>query len=93
MGVTGAGKSSFVQLYVDDDVDVGHGLESCELLSDFCHPNRTKVGYLGTVNVGIYVYRDQHGHAVYLVDTPGFNDAKKTDAEILKEISFTRRSA
>ncbi|KAF6807901.1 hypothetical protein CMUS01_14012 [Colletotrichum musicola] len=71
MGVTGSGKSSFVQLLVDEEVDVGHGLEPC------------------TVNVGIYLYGDQHGRTVYLIDTPGFNDAKKTDAEILKEVSFT----
>jgi ATPase subunit of ABC transporter with duplicated ATPase domains len=30
MGVTGAGKSSFISLLSDEDIGIGHGLQSCE---------------------------------------------------------------
>lgn len=30
MGVTGVGKSSFVQLFTEEPIGVGHDLESCE---------------------------------------------------------------
>jgi ABC-type transport system involved in cytochrome bd biosynthesis fused ATPase/permease subunit len=32
MGVTGAGKSTFISLLSDQDVNIGHDLESCQLL-------------------------------------------------------------
>lgn len=33
MGITGSGKSSFVNLLVADDVAVGHTLEPCKTIS------------------------------------------------------------
>lgn len=32
MGVTGAGKSTFISLLSDDQIEIGHGLQSCEFL-------------------------------------------------------------
>jgi hypothetical protein len=31
MGVTGAGKSTFISLLSDEKIEIGHGLKSCEL--------------------------------------------------------------
>lgn len=30
MGVTGAGKSTFVSLLSGEDIEIGHGLQSCK---------------------------------------------------------------
>ncbi|KAF6824237.1 hypothetical protein CMUS01_10338 [Colletotrichum musicola] len=75
IGVIGSGKSSFIQLLVEDDVNVGHGLGT------------------GTTHVEFYDYRDErHQRNIYLIDTPGLNDATRSDATILKEIAFTLTS-
>jgi ABC-type multidrug transport system ATPase subunit len=29
MGVTGAGKSTFISLLSDEEIEIGHGMESC----------------------------------------------------------------
>ncbi|KAF6821450.1 hypothetical protein CPLU01_12480 [Colletotrichum plurivorum] len=75
MGVVGSGKSSFIQLLVDDDVNVGHDLST------------------GTTHVKFYGFHDErHQRNVFLIDTPGLNDATRSDAAILKEIAFTLTS-
>ncbi|KAI5802946.1 P-loop containing nucleoside triphosphate hydrolase protein [Geopyxis carbonaria] len=69
MGVTGAGKSYFVnKVSSREEVVVGHNLRSC---TKDCQPVEAKI--LGTPTV--------------LVDTPGFSDTTRTDADILLEIS------
>ncbi|KAM0452516.1 hypothetical protein ACHAPV_009551 [Trichoderma viride] len=67
MGVTGAGKSTFISLFAKD-AEIGHGLQSC------------------TSNVSIHAatVKDQK---CYLVDTPGFDDTNRPDAEILREVA------
>ena len=30
MGVTGAGKSTFISLLSDQEIEIGHGLQSCK---------------------------------------------------------------
>ncbi|KIW20697.1 hypothetical protein PV08_01274 [Exophiala spinifera] len=70
MGVTGSGKSSFISLLADQDVEVSHSLRS------------------NTVNVKAYSFTDDSGRTVFLVDTPGFDDTARSDAEILKDISY-----
>jgi signal recognition particle GTPase len=37
MGVTGSGKSSFISRFTDDDVKIGHSLESCKILTVVNH--------------------------------------------------------
>lgn len=70
MGVTGAGKTSFIQLLTDESVTVGKALKSC------------------TTSVGIHRCRRRSDRrTVWLVDTPGFDDTYKSDADILKEIA------
>jgi hypothetical protein len=38
--------------------------------------------------LGIYSFPDRYGRSIYLVDTPGFDDTWRTDADNLKEIVF-----
>ncbi|KIW77965.1 hypothetical protein Z517_07798 [Fonsecaea pedrosoi CBS 271.37] len=70
MGVTGSGKSSFISLLADQDVEVSHSLHS------------------DTASIKIYSFNDQRGRTVYLLDTPGFDDTTRSDAEVLKDISY-----
>jgi 50S ribosome-binding GTPase len=71
MGMTGAGKSTFVNLITDpeDEVEVGHSLESC------------------TTEVQLAAFDIGGSRTGYLVDTPGFDDTSLSDTEILKEIA------
>ncbi|KAJ4352431.1 uncharacterized protein N0V89_007779 [Didymosphaeria variabile] len=69
MGVTGAGKSYFInQLAGQDAVQEGHTLNAC-----------TQTCQLVPAEVG--------DSKVLLMDTPGFDDPVRTDAEILNEIA------
>ncbi|GAB1310769.1 GTP-binding protein A [Madurella fahalii] len=70
MGVTGAGKSTFISLLADQHVEVGHGLQS------------------STVNAGYYSFKHSPTTTVVLVDTPGFDDTTRSDADILKEVAY-----
>ncbi|KAM0476109.1 hypothetical protein ACHAPX_006526 [Trichoderma viride] len=67
MGVTGAGKSTFISLFAED-AQVGHGLQSC------------------TSSVSIHAATIK-GQKCQLVDTPGFDDTNRPDAEILREVA------
>ncbi|OAL34634.1 hypothetical protein AYO20_06051 [Fonsecaea nubica] len=41
-----------------------------------------------TASIKIYSFTDQRGKTVYLLDTPGFDDTTRSDAEVLKDISY-----
>ncbi|KAK7902298.1 hypothetical protein LTR67_001943 [Exophiala xenobiotica] len=69
MGVTGAGKSTFISLLSDQEIKIGHGLQSC------------------TSEVGVYHFM-LHGVRVWLIDTPGFDDTNRSDAEVLKDVAY-----
>lgn len=69
MGVTGAGKSSFISLLCDEKIDIGHDLESC------------------TTEVGVYGCGMFPGKTLYFIDTPGFDDSKRSDTEVLRELA------
>ncbi|CZR62288.1 uncharacterized protein PAC_12185 [Phialocephala subalpina] len=70
MGVTGAGKSTFIDLLTDSkDIKVGHGLQS-----------------LGTQKVMPYLYQYSEDTNVYVIDTPGFDDTNRSDTEVLIDI-------
>ncbi|KAL6401444.1 uncharacterized protein AUP68_15314 [Ilyonectria robusta] len=72
MGMTGAGKSTFISHCTDEVVDVSEpgALKSC------------------TQEVRVHRCRQLEPHAtVYLVDTPGFDDTDRKDSDILKEIA------
>lgn len=40
MGVTGAGKSTFVSLLSGEHIEIGHGLQSCKTLQTRGEPNQ-----------------------------------------------------
>ncbi|KIW96290.1 uncharacterized protein Z519_03359 [Cladophialophora bantiana CBS 173.52] len=77
MGVTGAGKSSFIQLCTGkppEELKIGHGLESCTTV----------------VQEYSFICKDKGDNAsilVHLIDTPGFDDTNKNDAEVLRDIA------
>ncbi|KAJ8132650.1 hypothetical protein O1611_g968 [Lasiodiplodia mahajangana] len=67
MGITGAGKSTFISHCTERGVSIG--LRS--------HTQR----------IGVYPCKPDIGNNVYLIDTPGFDDTERDDAEVLKEIA------
>ncbi|CAK1366720.1 hypothetical protein CB0940_10104 [Cercospora beticola] len=77
MGVTGSGKSTFIQRASQADVGIGHSLSSY------------------TADVAPYDF-ELDGHQVTLIDTPGFNDTVRSEAEVLTAIAnymdFTYRN-
>ncbi|KAI0859104.1 P-loop containing nucleoside triphosphate hydrolase protein [Xylaria cubensis] len=71
MGMTGSGKSSFISLCTDQEVEIGHDLQSCTQdirTYTFCHPKLPS-------------------GRVYLVDTPGFDDINRSDTEVLRALA------
>jgi len=67
MGLTGAGKSAFIEYATRQDAKtVGHGWRS----------QTTEVR-------AVRVPHPVDGHTVVFVDCPGFDDTSKSDAEIL----------
>ncbi|KAF2500865.1 hypothetical protein BU16DRAFT_442914, partial [Lophium mytilinum] len=71
MGVTGVGKSFFINKLAEGMVQEGPGLKS-----------QTQRPEIVKATIG-----DAHGPEVALVDTPGFDDSARPDGEILDEIS------
>lgn len=52
------------------------------------HPTTETPTFLkGTIHVAAHAFFLNDGRRVYLVDTPGFDDGKRPEAEILKEVS------
>ncbi|KAI9866987.1 MAG: hypothetical protein M1813_000385 [Trichoglossum hirsutum] len=69
MGVTGAGKSTFIRAASGDEtIGIGHGLKSC------------------TSELRGYSFH-HGGFNINLVDSPGFNDTYKSEAEVLGDIA------
>jgi predicted GTPase len=71
MGVTGSGKSTFINTLKPDSVPVGDGLEST--------PSPPQA-------VQLFLDEDEK-FSVTIVDTPGFDDTYRSDAEVLEEIT------
>ncbi|KAJ8111812.1 hypothetical protein OPT61_g5685 [Boeremia exigua] len=70
MGLTGAGKSTFISQITQQDIGIGHSLGSC------------------TAAVHGYRYLDTNGQEIWLIDTPGFDDTNKANAQLLGEIAW-----
>jgi GTP-binding protein EngB required for normal cell division len=86
MGVTGSGKSYFINQLVGREVVVeSDQLDSCR--SNYqLHSSHILIGNGGTaVCTAVPVEIGQS--KVLLIDTPGFDDSKRSDTEILTEIS------
>jgi hypothetical protein len=84
MGVTGVGKSTFIQYATGKEVKIGHGQEACECLLTLLYYRSTLTNSKGTAEVKMYQIPDTD---VYLMDTPGFDDTYISDADILKNIA------
>jgi hypothetical protein len=71
MGMTGSGKSTFINLLAEDKdrVRVGHSLNST------------------TAEVQDHVYHMADGQVVRLLDTPGFDDTSRSDTDVLQTIA------
>ena len=89
MGITGCGKTSFVNLFTDPDekLVVGHGLESCKSSLQLQLSHCADSHILGTQVVDVVPCNLGEGKTIYLADTPGFDDMNRTDTDILWEIS------
>jgi len=93
MGKTGTGKTSFVNAITEKGLTVGHGLEACEYSLSTTSPfissyskdtlSNRAVGTqdIQTANTTI------NGREVCLIDTPGFDDTHRSDADILSTIA------
>ena len=90
MGVTGAGKSTFISLLSDEEIKIGHGLESCKHSVNRLHTAvwiSILTNVKGTTAVGVYHFM-LNGVRVWLIDTPGFDDTNRSDVEVLKDVAF-----
>ncbi|KAI0091154.1 hypothetical protein BDY19DRAFT_862471, partial [Irpex rosettiformis] len=69
MGMTGAGKTTFINKASGSSLVEGGGLESCT----------------SEVQTANSFHLD--GHVVTLIDSPGFDDTNRSEAEILREVT------
>ncbi|KAF8462588.1 P-loop containing nucleoside triphosphate hydrolase protein [Kalaharituber pfeilii] len=79
MGMTGAGKSSFIKkLTGDARITVGHSLNSCT----------KEVQVAKLPDTSEYDIPDSHCRQIQLIDTPGFDDTNTSDADILLNLTL-----
>lgn len=89
MGVTGAGKSTFIQQFTKENVGIGDSLLSCKLppsplLTHSQIPNNSEIDTSVTT---VFKCSTPKIPCFYLVDTPGFDDSKKSDTDVLGEVA------
>jgi GTP-binding protein EngB required for normal cell division len=89
LGATGVGKSSFIAAATEKAVNIGHSLDPC----NHFYPNlptsfNSKVTdcFQGTPIPEGWEYVSADGSVTLVIDTPGFNDPKKRDLEVLQSI-------
>lgn len=92
MGMTGSGKSTFISRLTGRRarVGVGHSLASSQSSMAPEPPTTIRSRYLtcltGTVDTACYTAQYDERRLVRLIDTPGFDDTTRSDAEILQTI-------
>ena len=85
MGVTGVGKSTFIQYCTGQHVDIGDNLKPCKPSNaSMRSPSPLTHVFAGTKKVETYQIP---GTDIYLLDTPGFDDPVMSDTEILQNIT------
>lgn len=87
MGVTGSGKSTFINSLVAEEVPVGHEIESCKQSRTFQCPGLKFDPFTATHEVKAYQYIHKNNQTCWLVDTPGFNDTHRSESEVLRSIA------
>lgn len=92
MGTTGVGKSTFISMFTsrEDSPKIGRTLSSCKFESMYKIPQegRQLTHYTtGTAAVNIYRCNLESIGPFYLIDTPGFDDSHKSDADVLKDLA------
>jgi GTPase SAR1 family protein len=97
MGATGVGKSTFISRLARDTPEIGHSLKSCEFKTHrrttlFGEVNGSTNWLLGTTDVAEFIC-DIDGKEVILLDTPGFEDTHRSDADILNSIADYMKEA
>ncbi|KAL9636120.1 MAG: hypothetical protein Q9164_003025 [Protoblastenia rupestris] len=80
VGVTGAGKSTFISHYTDEEVEIGTTLESWTVTD-------RSPSILGTQVVKSFKCSIPGVPRFYLVDSPGFDDSTRSDADVLRDLS------
>lgn len=92
LGRTGVGKSSFIKLLggqneKGDTPEVGHGLEPCEFseIVAMSMLGKDLTRFPGTNDVKFYS-ATVNGSSIYLMDTPGFDDVRMSDREVMELI-------
>lgn len=84
MGVTGAGKSTFIRTASGiDAIEIGHSLKSCTVINPY---SKSATNKAGTTNVSSYTFSHEE-YDITLIDTPGFNDTIRSETEVLREIA------
>ncbi|KAK6430255.1 hypothetical protein LTR95_013595, partial [Oleoguttula sp. CCFEE 5521] len=83
MGVTGAGKS------IDQQGDQDRARYASLSVPFGVHKDgqEANLGSTGTRDVAVFLCKYSEAINVYLVDTPGFDDTDRSDADILREIA------
>ena len=88
LGVTGAGKTTFISNSTGrTDLVIGHGVESCTSRRCIYLSKRLLMtSRVGTQDIS-FSSLQVAGRTVTLIDTPGFDDTERTDADVLELIA------
>lgn len=90
-GITGAGKSEFISLCTGQDVKIGKDMISCQYLPPTVTQCTVSISadssVKGTSEVEDWTFMYNKFLRVHLIDTPGFDDTKKKDVEVLRDIA------
>lgn len=86
LGEAGSGKSSFIQRVIgSDDVKTGHGRHSGPLASS---DKQKKFANVSSGHRGVEAYSiSVEGCVITLIDTPSLDVSKRSDVDVLREVS------
>lgn len=84
MGLTGAGKTYFINKLTGQNLNEGHALRSCKIAhEEFKKPADNRKG-----TERCQIVETSFGNTDFVImDCPGFDDTTRSDTEILKEIA------
>jgi hypothetical protein len=89
MGMTGAGKTRFVANCTGQPAPEAQSLESCENICLATTRFITNDSFKGTMGLTMHTMSVPGlDKRICLIDTPGFDDTHRSDADILQEVTF-----